>query len=199
MGLLSLLRGVWLLRRPLAIRLLGDLTSQAEQFEAIRAAYPRAFIHAEATLFGWRPERLSLDEGVRIEKGTMLAFGDDLNGFGDLHIGPRTWIGPYNNLRLAGDGRIMIGADCLISQFVSIVAANHDLGRERTMNSRPCSRGKLGVTLGNDVWVGAGAAIMPGSHLGDGSVIGANSVVTCDVPPYEIWGGIPARKIGERP
>jgi acetyltransferase-like isoleucine patch superfamily enzyme len=198
MGLLTLLRGIWLLRRPEALRLLGNLASQAAEQDQWQRAYPRTYIHAETSIFGWSRERLQLAEGVCIEKGTMLALGDDFNGFGEIRIGPRTWIGPYNNFRLAAKCKIEIGTDCLISQFVSLVAANHDLGREQPMRSKTCSFGKTGVILGNDVWVGAGAALMPGTHLGDGVVIGANSVVTRDVPAYEIWGGVPARKIGER-
>jgi acetyltransferase-like isoleucine patch superfamily enzyme len=199
MGLLTLLRGVWLLRRPEALRMLGDLAAEAAQREQWRRAYPKAHIHADASILGWRPERLTLAEDVRIEKGTILALGDDFNGYGQIMIGPRSWIGPYNNFRLAHECKIEIGADCLISQFVSLVAANHDLGRERPMRSKPCSLMKTGITLGNDVWLGAGATIMPGTHLGDGVVIGANSVVTCDIPAYEIWGGVPARRLGERP
>jgi len=198
MGLLTLLRGIWLLRRPEAVRLLGDLATEAAQREAFRRAYPKAHIHHDTSILGWRPERLKLAEDVRIEKGTMLALGDEFNGFGEIVIGPRTWIGPYNNFRLADQTKIEIGADCLISQFVTLVAANHDLGRDAPMRSKPCNLQKTGVTLGNDIWLGAGVAIMPGTRLSDGVVIGANSVVTCDVPPYEIWGGIPARKIGER-
>lgn len=52
--------------------------------------------------------------------------------------------------------------------------------------------------IGNDVWIGAEAMIMPGIHIGDGAVIGARSLVTKNVKPYEIWGGNPARLIKKR-
>lgn len=51
------------------------------------------------------------------------------------------------------------------------------------------------VTIGNDVWVGAGAVILRGMTIGDGAVIAANAVVTRDVEPYEIVGGVPAKTI----
>lgn len=52
--------------------------------------------------------------------------------------------------------------------------------------------------IGNDVWIGRGAVIMPGVHIGDGAVIGAYSLVTKDVAPYTIVGGNPAHVIRTR-
>ena len=54
------------------------------------------------------------------------------------------------------------------------------------------------VTIGHDVWIGHGAVIMPGLHIGNGAVIGANAVVTHDVPPYTIVTGVPARTLRPR-
>jgi phosphonate metabolism protein (transferase hexapeptide repeat family) len=54
------------------------------------------------------------------------------------------------------------------------------------------------VTIGHDVWIGHGAVIMPGLHIGNGAVIGANAVVTHDVPPYMIVTGVPARPLRPR-
>ncbi|MFZ1814739.1 MAG: DapH/DapD/GlmU-related protein [Rhizobiaceae bacterium] len=54
------------------------------------------------------------------------------------------------------------------------------------------------VVIGNDVWIGHGAVIMPGVSIGDGAVIGANAVVTRDVGPYEIMAGVPARLLRKR-
>jgi phosphonate metabolism protein (transferase hexapeptide repeat family) len=54
------------------------------------------------------------------------------------------------------------------------------------------------VTIGHDVWIGHGAVIMPGLHIGNGAVVGANAVVTHDVPPYTIVTGVPARPLRPR-
>lgn len=54
------------------------------------------------------------------------------------------------------------------------------------------------TVIGNDVWIGFEALIMPGIHIADGAVIGARSVVTKNVGPYEIWGGNPAKLIKKR-
>lgn len=54
------------------------------------------------------------------------------------------------------------------------------------------------IVVGNDVWIGYGALIMAGVHIGDGAIIGLRAVVTRDVPPYTIVGGVPAREIRKR-
>lgn len=55
-----------------------------------------------------------------------------------------------------------------------------------------------GVTIGNDVWIGHGAIILPGRTIGDGAVVAAGAVVTKDVPAYAIVAGVPARVVKER-
>lgn len=52
--------------------------------------------------------------------------------------------------------------------------------------------------IGNDVWIGMGATILNGVTIGDGAVIAAGSMVTRNIPPYEIWGGVPAKQIKKR-
>ena len=54
------------------------------------------------------------------------------------------------------------------------------------------------IVLGNDVWIGQHVTVLPGVHIGDGAIIGANSVVTKDVPAYTIAGGNPCRVIRKR-
>lgn len=54
------------------------------------------------------------------------------------------------------------------------------------------------IVIGNDVWIGYEAVIMAGVHVGDGAIIAAHAVVTKDVPPYTIIGGIPAKEIRKR-
>ena len=54
------------------------------------------------------------------------------------------------------------------------------------------------VIVEDDVWIGAAAVILSGVRIGKGSIIAAGSVVTKDIPPYEIWGGNPAVKIRGR-
>lgn len=191
--MLDILRALKLLRSPLLRRRLAELRSQEEAIEALRQQ-SGAFVHSEAVLHSGG--ELRIGRGAYVAKGTVLATGDPLNGFGTLSIGARTYVGEYNNLRASKGGDVLIGEDCLIAQFCTVVGANHDLRRD-VLTSQVPAIGK-GVRIGNAVWLGAGVAVMPGVTIGDGAVIGANAVVTKDVPPFEIHGGIPARKIGER-
>lgn len=57
---------------------------------------------------------------------------------------------------------------------------------------------KYGVVIGNDVWIGSDVTLLDGVTIGDGAIIASGAVVTCDVKPYSIYGGVPARLIRER-
>ena len=87
-------------------------------------------------------------------------------------------------------GGISIGEGSLIGHQVSIATINHDMhpAKRASMSFRP-------VTIGKDVWIGDHASILPGVTIGDGAVIAAGAVVTKDVPPRTVVGGVPARVI----
>lgn len=116
---------------------------------------------------------------------------------GDLIIGQRVAVNEFNNLR-AGGGGISIGDGCLVSQFVSIIASGHGLTRGQFMRDQPWDPARRGVTIGADVWLGAGSTVLPGVAIGEGAVVAAGAVVTRDVLPYSIVAGIPAQPIGQR-
>jgi acetyltransferase-like isoleucine patch superfamily enzyme len=198
MSLRSLLRGIALLRYPELVRDLGERRFHLNAVHQARMLAQGCRIDDGIRLVSFSRERLSLGDCVSINAGTVLAFGDDLNGYGQIRIGRNTWIGEYNNLR-AGGGDISIGSDCLISQFCTLVASNHGMAKEIPVRQQAPQTGPTGLCLGNDVWLGAGVTVTPGVTVGDGAVIGAGAVITRDIPPYEIWAGIPAHKIGERP
>lgn len=91
-------------------------------------------------------------------------------------------------------GNIEMGDDVLIGSNVTISAGKHDIeGRDRSVFSRPAVPSS--IYFGNDIWLGAGVVILPGLNLADGTVIGANSVVTKDTDSYSVMAGVPARLI----
>ncbi len=195
--MLTWLQGIMLLRHPEVVQSLGEMRLARMEIGAILATNPGAEIHDRVLVKGLDGGVLALGKGVRIEKGTILSLGDDFQGHGRLTMGEDTWVGQYNNFR-TGNATISIGKSCLISQFCSLVGANHMLSRARTIKASPLDTRKQGVTLADDVWLGVGVSVMPGVFIGRGGVVGANSVVTRSVPDYEVWAGVPARKIGER-
>lgn len=103
-----------------------------------------------------------------------------------------------------------IGKFCSISWNVSIGGADHDVSHLTThpfpfllkfgLTDQPDNYDSFSTPLviGNDVWIGSNACVLRGVKVGDGAVIGAGAVVTHDVGAYEIWAGVPAKKIGQR-
>lgn len=73
---------------------------------------------------------------------------------------------------------------------------NHGLAKDMIIREQRATIGE--VIIEDDVWIGAGAKILSGITVGKGAVIGANAVVTSDIPPYAIVGGVPARIIKYR-
>jgi acetyltransferase-like isoleucine patch superfamily enzyme len=95
-------------------------------------------------------------------------------------------------------GGLTIGSDVLIGPNVVIVTSEHqwnDASLPIVMQGhRPAP-----VEIGDDVWIGANATLMPGVRVASGTVVAAGAVVTTDTMPYAIVAGVPARRIGERP
>lgn len=89
---------------------------------------------------------------------------------------------------------IVIGSRAAIGPNV-ILLSSSDPNNSRIYPYVKVQRGK--VIVGNDAWIGAGAIIMPDVHIGEGSIVGAGSVVTKNVEPFTIVAGVPARKIGD--
>ena len=116
------------------------------------------------------------------------------NGKALIKIGKRTTIG-YNTYLFASEG-IFIGEDCLIAPFVYFVDSNHKIAKNQKINEQENETKQ--IIVGNDVWIGSSVTILKGVTINDCAVIAANSVVNTNVPAYEIWGGSPAKKIGDR-
>ncbi|MEK6766552.1 MAG: acyltransferase [Planctomycetota bacterium] len=194
----NMLKGLALLRYPETIKVLGEMRLQRLMLADIQAKFPKAKLSDGIEWVGYQSGLFKIGENSQVCQGTVLAFGDAKNGFGKIIIGDNTWIGQYNNLRSCADGHIRIGRECLISQFCTLVGSNHSVNRNKLIREQGSDSSRLGVTLKDDVWLGSGVSVMPGIEIGEGCVIGANSVVTKSVPDYEIWAGCPAKKIGER-
>ena len=81
---------------------------------------------------------------------------------------------------------------------VTIITRNHRFDRTDIPMMEQGFEEERPVYIGNDVWIGDRVLILPGVHIGDGSIIAAGAVVTKDVPLYSIAAGVPARKIRDR-
>ena len=94
--------------------------------------------------------------------------------------------------------RIEIGADCLIASGCKFIDHDHDVARRDLPVREQAAGAEAEIVLGVDVWLGVSVVVLKGVHIGKGAIVAAGAVVTHDIGDYEIWGGIPARKIGER-
>lgn len=109
-------------------------------------------------------------------------------------IGDNVFIG--RSVEFNCSGEIMIGDNCLIASSVVFVDSGHIFDKLMNINNQPIQI--KNIIVEEDVWIGSGAIILKGVVIGRGSIVGANSVVNKLIPPYEIWAGCPAKKIGER-
>jgi acetyltransferase-like isoleucine patch superfamily enzyme len=114
-----------------------------------------------------------------------------------IRIGQRTAINEFNNIRASG-GEILIGDECLISEYVSIIATNYSTARDIPMRQQNTDETRTRVQIGNDVWIGTHAVILPGAQIGIGCVIGGGAVVTGAIPDYAVAVGVPAKVIRYR-
>ena len=102
-------------------------------------------------------------------------------------------------------GTITIGRYCQFGPFASVNTFNHPMHHMSTYINKRLLRGAVSkyksskeTVIGNDVWVGKNAIILGGVTIGDGAIIAAGAVVSKDVPPYTIVGGVPAKVIKNR-
>lgn len=109
-----------------------------------------------------------------------------------VHLGSRVYAN--FNLTLVDDTDIYIGSDVMFGPNVVVCTGTHPICPEIR---RKHAQYNLPVRIGNNVWVGAGAVILPGVTIGDNSVIGAGSVVTKDIPANVVAVGNPCRVLRE--
>ena len=139
--------------------------------------------------------RISPTLRVRLAERVALRRGVFLGGHGEITIGAGTVLN--EGCIIAALERVEIGANCLLAPRVYILDVDHVFERsdipitEQGYNVAP-------VVIGDGVWIGTQAVICKGVSIGHGAVIGANSVVTRDIPAMAVAAGLPAKVIRMR-
>ncbi|MBI4761686.1 MAG: acyltransferase [Chloroflexota bacterium] len=138
-------------------------------------------------------------QGIEIGDNTIVMHGAILHvyNFRDMpqsriKIGKDCLVGEYSVIR--GQGGVTIGDRVYTSPFTQIIAVNHVFDDP----NRPFVEQGItaeGIVIEDDVWLGAGAVITDGVRVGKGAVVAAGAVVTKDVPPHTVVGGVPAKPI----
>ena len=105
-----------------------------------------------------------------------------------LELGDQVDIGEFTHIR--ANGGVRIGNQVLIAAHVTITTREHpvELPRWSVTSDAP-------IAIEDDVWIGAGAVVLPGVTIGRGAVVAAGAVVTASVEPYTVVAGVPARAI----
>lgn len=110
--------------------------------------------------------------------------------------GSQIKIGTYSAIGrrsyLDGRGSLRIGNSVSISPDVQLLTAQHD------MNDRKFKSTLAPITIDDYAWIGTRAIVLPGVHIAKGAVVAAGAVVTRDVAPFTVVGGVPAKVIGQR-
>jgi maltose O-acetyltransferase len=106
-------------------------------------------------------------------------------------------VGISNNVMLDGRGGIKIGKYSIIG-FQSVILTSTHISSNIDIPIRKQGMYKKPVLIGEDVWIGAKALIMPGVTIGKKAIVGAGAIVTKDVPQYAVVGGVPAKIIKYR-
>jgi len=138
------------------------------------------------------PENIYIGANINVEPGCSI----NAHKSGLIKMGDRVSINRNVLLSAADDGNIDIGRDVLIGPNVVMRASNHQyLQKNIPVNQQGHTGGK--IIIGDDVWIGANAVILPDVIIEKGAVIGAGSVVNMDIPAYSLAAGVPARIIKE--
>lgn len=138
----------------------------------------------------WGTGRVRMGAKCRLGRGVQF----DTSDHGEITLGQHVRINAGSLIAAACS--VSIGDHTLIGEYVSIRDANHGTASDALIRHQPLESSR--ILIGRDVWIGRGCCILRGVEIGDGAVIGANSVVTRDVKPGAICVGAPIRQIGIR-
>lgn len=162
---------------------------------------PRWYIRLLAPLYQHRGKHSVIHRSARMDTppyrkfslgdySVIESFACINNAVGNVIIGHHTRIGLHNTVI----GPVTIGNHVNLAQGITITALNHIFSDpqkridEQGVSTTP-------VTIGDDIWIGANAVILPGVTIGNHSVVAAGAVVTKDVPPHSLVAGVPAKII----
>lgn len=131
-----------------------------------------------------------IGDGAFIGRNSILSCKD-----GDIHIGPRTNIG--FNCEIFSGGSVILGEKIFLAAYCYLVGGTHKFDRT-DIPIMDQERQARGITIGNNVWLGAHVVVDDGVTIGRDAIIGAGAVVNRDVPEFAIAGGVPAKLIRDR-
>ena len=140
---------------------------------------------------------VQLSSKIRLGRGTTIKQYAIINTSGGrVHLGKECNLGQFSIISTRTKD-VILGDYVRMGPHITIIAANR-IFEAIEIPILKQGHSEKGIRIGNDVWIGAGSTIVDGVNIGDGVVVAAGSVVTKDVPPCSIVGGVPAKIIGKR-
>lgn len=199
----SLNRGLpFIIAEPIAAFAAMATACAGKNFEASRALFRGWLLSPNL-----RTRRLAIGPGCTFFGKKRIEFGDSVTFYGNAYVnaeGDRGFVRIGRNTHvdqfctLYGQGGLSIGADCAIAAGVCIYTQTNQYEADALSKIVDQPVVYKAVTIGDDVWIGAGAIILPGVKVGDHAVIGAGALVREDVSAWAIVGGLPAKVLGDR-
>ena len=136
------------------------------------------------------------NRGISIGRGSFLGRGTILScKNGDIALGDFANIGFHSEI-FSGSS-VRVGHHALFAAYTYLVGGGHEFGQPGTPVIEQ-ARTSLGIEIGDNVWLGAGAKVLDGVRIGSGCVVGAGAVVTSDLPEHAVAAGVPARVLRQR-
>ncbi len=141
------------------------------------------------------PHQLRIGVGCGLEDGVTFKYSGPWRPGPSIVIEDGVFIGRGCEFNV----QVGVTVECLARLAAGCKLIDHD--HEVPPTGLPMGgNGREGpITIGRDAWLGANVIVLRGVTVGAGAIVAAGAVVTGDVPPDEIWGGVPARRIGRRP
>lgn len=166
--------------------------------EVVRNIFSFTFIRVVAYKIGYfihdhvAPlNQMHIKGNARIHPSASLRNGKN------IYLGRNSHINQFCCIWASRHAVIRLGDNLLMGPGTKMFSSNHSMERKDIpMNVQPFL--EKDINIGNDVWLGANVVVVAGVNIGDGAVIAAGSVVTKDISPYTIAGGIPAKPIKRR-
>lgn len=140
------------------------------------------------------PHQVQIGAECRIEQLVYFKYDGIWKPGPSIVVGDRVFIGTGCEFNI--NHGITVGDDGLIASGCRFVDHDHGFEMGVPMN-RQSSTGQS-IVIGKDVWIGCNVVVLKGVNIGDGAIVAAGAVVTKTIPAMEIWGGVPAKKIGLR-
>lgn len=168
---------------------------ELQEFKGMLWAYVGQGVNVYDPVIILKPEMIHLADGVRVDSFVKIEGGRG------VRLGRCVHIASFCHIN-GGGGTVEMGDYAGLASGAKVIGGTNKMDAPSMSAAAPRDMQRIEYSrtvIGPYAFLGTNAVVLPGVTVGEGAVVGAGAVVTKDVPDYEVWTGIPARKIGVRP